>query len=619
MPEKEITVVFQPFGKRARIPTGNTLLDAARLCGVFIPSICGGRGRCGKCRVRVLEPDAVEPATRAEADLIGRQTTEQQIRLACLTVPRRNLTVEIPEESREAAPDILVEGLGYEITVDPVVTKHYVELVPPTLEDPMADIERLRRSLSEKGLDVQEEGWGCLQHGPDEMRGAAWKATASVWRASRLIRIQGGDTTGVAFGAAVDVGTTTIVCYLVDLLTGKTLASDSALNPQIPYGEDVITRLAFARSSKANRAKLHSVVVACISKLISNCCRASGLQAEDVLDVCMVGNTVMHHLALDLPTTYLGVSPFSPVVRKGLDLSAQQIGLKLNPDTPVHALPCLAGYVGADTCGVILASRIYEADDISMAIDIGTNGEIVLGGSRGLTVCSCAAGPALEGAHIRFGMRAAQGAIQRVKIEGNEVRVKTIGDRPPIGIAGAGIIDSVAAMFAAGAIGQDGRFRAHPRVRKRDGMKEFVLVERSESGIQTDIVMTQRDIREVQLAKAAIFTGASTLMGLSDKKAEDIATLYVAGAFGNFIDFEGAKMIGLIPDIPSDRLKFIGNGAAAGAKLALLSQSLREVSEHIAEKVSYVELTCAPNFTANYMDATYLPHKDPRRSPSVRI
>jgi len=610
MPDMEVTVTFQPFGKRAIIQRGKTLLDAARLCGVFIPSICGGRGRCGKCRVRVLDGNAVEPPTQAEADLLGRQAADQGTRLACMTIPRKDLIVEIPEESREAAPDILVEGVGYEIAVDPIVTKHYLVLRPPTLDDPMADLERVRHGLSEKGLDVQEEAWSCLQQGPDELRKAGWKVTASVWRSRRLFRIQRGDTTRQALGAAVDVGTTTIVCYLVDLATGKTLASDSALNPQIPYGEDVVSRLAFARLSKENRAKLHSAVVGCISGLISNCCKESGRSVEDVLDVCIVGNTVMHHLALDLPTTYLGVSPFSPVVRKGLDLVAGQIGLRLNPDTPVHALPCLAGYVGADTCGVILASRIYEAEETSMAIDIGTNGEIVLGDSRGLTVCSCAAGPALEGAHIRFGMRAAQGAIQRVKIEGGEVRVKTIGDKPPVGIAGAGIIDSVAAMLAAGAIGWDGRFKTHPRVRKRGGMKEFVLVKASETGIGSDIVMTQRDIREVQLAKAAIYTGATTLMDLSGTKPEDISTLYIAGAFGNFIDFESAKRIGLIPDVPLDRLRFIGNGAAAGAKLALLSQSLREVSEHIAEKIRYVELTCSPNFTSNYMDATYLPHKD---------
>jgi uncharacterized 2Fe-2S/4Fe-4S cluster protein (DUF4445 family) len=361
------------------------------------------------------------------------------------------------------------------------------------------------------------------------------------------------------------------------------------------------------------------LVVDEVSKLLTNCCRKAGASLDDVLDVCIVGNTVMHHLALGLPTNYLGVSPFSPVVRRGFNSTAGQIGLKINPDTPVHALPTLAGYVGADTCGVILASRIFEAEDISMAIDIGTNGEIVLGNRDGLTVCSCAAGPAMEGAHIRHGMRAADGAIQRVNIKGGDVRIKTIGGKPPVGIAGAGIIDSVAEMLLSGAIGNDGRFREHTRVRSSGNMKEFVLVEAAETGIGDDIVMTQRDVREVQLAKAAIYTGASTLLQYAGLSPEDVAVLHVAGAFGNFVEWAKAKAIGLIPDIPIERLNFIGNGAGAGAKLALLSRSQREVSEHIAEKVNYIELTCSADFTGNYMNATYMPHKELDRFPSVKL
>lgn len=618
MQERGITVVFQPLGKRSTLGPGMSLLDGARLCGVFVPSICGGRGKCGKCKVRVRDPSALEPPSQAETDLLGKQDLTRGIRLACMALPRRNLTVEIPEESRQAAPDILVEGLEYQITIDPTVTKHYVVLEPPTLDDPLADFERLRRALAKIGLDVEEESISSLVRGPDLMRAAEWRVTAAVWNSRRLIRVEPGDVTRRALGAAVDVGTTTIVCYLVDLLSGRTVSTDSVLNPQIPYGEDVVTRLAYARTGRENASRLHNLVASSVSRLISSCCRQQGVRTSDVFDVCIVGNTVMHHIALGLPTAYLGVSPFSPVVRRSLDLTAQVVGLKLNPDTPVHALPTLAGYVGADTCAVILASRIYEATETSMAIDIGTNGEIVLGDSSGLTVCSCAAGPALEGAHIRFGMRAAQGAIQRVKIEGDHVSLKTIGNTPPSGLAGAGIIDAVAAMRRDGALGEDGRFRDHPRVRQGDGMKEFVLARADQTGIGMDIVMTQRDIREVQLAKAAIHSGASTLMEYLDKDPEEISALYVAGAFGNFIDFTSAKIIGLIPDIPLDRLRFIGNGAAAGAKLALLSRSLREVSNHIAEKIRYVELTCATNFTKNYMDSTYLPHKDSWKFPSLR-
>jgi len=615
---QQITVTFQPSGKRSQIAEGKTILDAARLCGEFIPSVCGGRGKCGKCVISVPDPDSVRPPSGAELDLLGSDGDDHE-RLACLTLPRRDLIVEIPPKSREASPDILVEGLDYEITLDPIVTKHHLKMSAPTLDDPVADFERLRRSLSELGIEVSEEGWQCLERGPEVLREANWDVTASLWSAHRLIRIQPGDKTYCAVGAAIDVGTTTLVCYLVDLLTGETLASDSALNPQIPYGEDVVTRLAFQTASSKNGTKLHQLVIGEISRLISRCCRKIGVCTTDVLDVCIAGNTVMHHIALGLPTKYLGVSPFTPVVRNGVDTTAEKVGLKLHADTPVHALPTLAGYVGADTTGVILASRIYEAEDLSMAIDIGTNGEIVLGDSRGLTVCSCAAGPALEGAHIKFGMRAARGAIQRVKIDGDRVQLKTIGGGPPVGIAGAGIIDAVAEMFRTGVIGPEGRFRDHPQVRTRNGMKEFVLTSKDETGLDTDIVMTQKDIREVQLAKAAIYTGAASLLEEEGKDIDDVSTLFIAGAFGNFIDFQSAKLVGLIPDIEMDRFKFIGNGAAAGAKLALLSKSLREVAEHLAGKVEYVELTCTPNFTKNYMDATYLPHRDPGRFASVEI
>jgi len=616
MPDEEITVTFQPSGKRISVPPGTTLLEAARMCGEYVPSICGGRGLCGKCRVMVLDSKAVNRPTRAEEELLGRHS--RGMRLACLTVPRNDLIVEIPAESREASPEILIQGLDYQVNIDPIVTKHYLEIPAPSLEDPVADFERLRRSLRGIGIELEEEGLWCLRHGSDVMRRADWKLTAAVWHSKRLVRIQGGDTTNCSLGAAIDIGTTTVVCHLVDLNTGETVASDSALNPQIPYGEDVVTRLAFQLGSRKNGNKLQSLVVMEISRLIERCCSRVGVDVKDVLEVSIAGNTVMHHIALGLPSAYLGVSPFSPVVRSGIDVTAKDIGLKLHPDTPVHALPVLAGYVGADTCAVILSSRIYESEDTAMAIDIGTNGEIVMGGSKGLTVTSCAAGPALEGAHIRFGMRAAEGAIQSVRIRKDEVIVKTIGDKPPVGLAGSGIIDAVAEMLKAGVIGRDGRFRDHPRVRSGNGMKEFPLVEASDTGLESDIVMTQKDIREVQLAKAAIFTGACALMEASGKKPGDISTLYVAGAFGNYIDFDSAKTIGLIPDIPTDRIRFIGNGSVIGAKLTLLSRSLREVAEHVADKVNYLELTCTTNFSSNYMDATYLPHKDLDRFPSLR-
>ncbi len=616
MDERRIEVTFQPSGKRAEIEDNKTILDAARRCGEFIPSVCGGRGKCGKCRVVIRDQGSVREPSGAELDILG-SDVEENVRLACLTVPIQDVTVEIPPESVEGFPDILVEGMDYEIALDPVITKHHLELEEPTLDDPIADFERLRGKADDLGIAVEEVGWKCLKDGPKILRNAHWDVTLSLWNGHKVVRVEPGDTTHRSVGAAIDIGTTTLVCYLVDLLSGETLASDSSLNPQIPYGEDVVTRLAFESGSSKNGKLLHSLVAEEISRLISRCCSYVGVCSSHVLDVCLAGNTVMHHISLGLPTKYLGVSPFTPVIQRGVETTAGEMGINIHPDTPIHALPILAGYVGADTTGVILASRIYEAEETSMAIDIGTNGEIVLGDSDGLTVCSCAAGPALEGAHLKFGMRAAKGAIQKVRIEGSVIDFRAIGDAPPVGLAGAGIIDTVGELAKNEIIGRDGRFKDHPRIREREGVKEFVLVPQEKTGLDSDIVMTQKDIREVQLAKAAIYTGAASLLEAMDKTIEDVSTLFVAGGFGNYIDFSSAKRIGLIPDIDNKRLKFIGNGAAVGAKLALLSRPLREMAEKIAESITYLELTCTNNFTGNYMDATYLPHKDPEAFPSL--
>ncbi len=617
MSEEDIWVTFQPYGKRVRVTRGTNILEAARLAGVFIPSLCGGRGLCGKCRVKVSDESSLAKPDPSEAALLGADAGP--FRLACRAVPRASISVEIPPESMASAPQILVNGTDWEITIDPAVSKFHLRLEPPTLEDPAADFERVRGALSKLGVEITEYGLQTLRDGPRVLRDSGWEVTATVWDSRRLIRIQPGDTSSSLYGVAVDVGTTTVVCQLVDLTTGKTVQSESILNPQIPYGEDIVTRLSLSRKSPSDEQTLHKVLVEGISSMIQNCCRRQGIDPEDVLEVSVVGNTVMHHMAMGLPSSFLGESPFSPVMKRGIDLTARDVGLALHPDTNIHALPTLAGYVGADACAVILASRIYEEKETSMAIDIGTNGEIVLGSEAGLTTCSCAAGPALEGAHITFGMRASEGAIEKVRIDGERVVYETIGGGPPVGICGSGVIDAVAQMLLAGIIGREGRLRPHPRVRTRNGVKEFVLVEGKHTGMGRDIVVTQKDIREVQLAKAAIYTGASSLMDHTGNRPEDIQTVYVAGAFGNYIDFRSAKTIGLIPDIPIERLRFIGNAAITGAKLSLISRSSRQLAEHVAQKVRYVELTCTPGFNQRYMDATYLPHRDPSRFPSVRL
>ena len=407
-------------------------------------------------------------------------------------------------------------------------------------------------------------------------------------------------------GLAVDIGTTKIAVYIVDLATGQTLVARGAMNPQIAYGEDVIARLVFASKGLDEATTMARLLAEGLSQLAADACAAIGARPSDIVDAVVVGNTAIHHLFLRLPVQQLAAAPYVPAVRAAVDVKARAIGLKIAPGAYVHLLPNIAGYVGADHVAMLLATGVADATDTTLAIDIGTNTEMCLTHRGGMTSLSCASGPAFEGAHIKFGMRAAPGAIERVRIAaGGRAEYKTIGDEPPVGLCGSGILDVVAQLRLAGLL--DGRGRlAGSRVREADGDVEFVIAEERETGNGRAITVTQHDIRELQLAKGAIRCGIEALLQEADIAARDLDRVIIAGAFGTYIDVESAITIGLLPVLPLDRISQVGNAAGTGARLALISRAHRQQAQAIARRVSYLELARTPCFMRNFAEAMYL-------------
>jgi uncharacterized 2Fe-2S/4Fe-4S cluster protein (DUF4445 family) len=396
------------------------------------------------------------------------------------------------------------------------------------------------------------------------------------------------------------------------------------MNPQIRWGEDVMSRIAYAMDGPSALKNLQTAVVQRINGTLDEFLQKANVKRENIYEMVVVGNTAMHHLFLKLHTRFLGRSPFTPVVRGSVDVKASTLGLNINPNANVHVLPVIAGFVGADCVGCILSTEMYKSDELCFLIDIGTNTEIVIGNKDDIVACSCASGPAFEGAHIKYGMRASTGAIERVKIDPEtlEVRYKTVGDVKPVGICGSALVDIVAEMLKAGVINTEGTFNeglVNSRIRRgEDRIHELVLAWGEEAETRKDIVITQTDIRELQLAKAAMYTGATILMKKLGITNEDIKRVFIAGAFGNYIDPENARTIGMYPDVPLERIWFVGNAAGSGARLALISRKTRQEAEIISNRVRYFELAADPSFQDEFLKAVYLPHKELERFPHVK-
>jgi uncharacterized 2Fe-2S/4Fe-4S cluster protein (DUF4445 family) len=457
-----------------------------------------------------------------------------------------------------------------------------------------------------KNLDID---FHALTKLPTLMRQNKGQITATVWNEKEIIDIEPNEVT-TSYGLAIDIGTTTVVVYLLELETGRRIAIESMTNPQVAYGEDVVSRISHVIAAEDGLKQLGEIIRTGINSLIEQVIKKININNYQIQELTVVGNSIMHHLFLKLTPEFIGRSPFVPVTHMHMNVKARDVGINVNPSGNVHVLPLEAGYVGADNVGVLIVSEIYKSHEISLVIDIGTNGELVLGNNEKLFSVSCAAGPALEGAHIKFGMRAAAGAIESVKIDKNfEPTYKTIGNEKPRGICGSGIIDVVAELFRVGIIEKNGRFAdlETPRLRRNNKVNEYVLEWASKAGINTDIVISQKDVREVQLAKGAMYAGAIILMNKFGCTKLD--RIMLAGAFGNYIDKKSAMLIGLYPDCELERVVSIGNAAGEGAIMALLSKEKREEAKRIARAVEYIELTLEKDFEPEFMDAMYFPHR----------
>jgi uncharacterized 2Fe-2S/4Fe-4S cluster protein (DUF4445 family) len=595
---------FQPVGRRGESTAEKSLLDVARQMGVGLSGLCGGHGKCRACKVRMLEGKVSDP-TPSEEETFTPEQLQAGWRLACQAYPRSDCKVHVPLESMTAPQRTQVEGLEIRIPAEPSVRAYRVRLQESTLANVRADDESLLQTLNrENDLSCKRTDIEVLRRFSPLLRSWDWECQASVHR-EEVVAVA--PWPKPVLGFAVDLGTTKIAGYLVDLKDGRTLASKGVMNPQISYGEDIISRIQGVLSSDAVGADLQRVAVESLNQLASDLCREAGAAATDIVDAVMVSNTAMHHLLLGLPVKQLVLAPFVPSVSGALTCKARDIGLKVAPGVYVHFLPNIAGFVGGDHVAMLLATLEAKPKGLVMALDIGTNTEVSLVDGDAISSVSCASGPAFEGYHIRHGMRAARGAIEKVRIENNAIQLQTIDDAAPAGLCGSGVLDAMAQLYLAGIVDGSGRMLdGHPRVRVGQEYREFVLVEAGESGAPMTVVLTQHDIRELQLAKAAIRTGIQVLLATNGRKEQDLDQVIIAGAFGSYIDVASAVAIGMMPPLPLERFKQVGNAAGMGAKMALISSSQRRKARELAGRVKYVELGSAPQFSEIFLHACSL-------------
>jgi uncharacterized 2Fe-2S/4Fe-4S cluster protein (DUF4445 family) len=627
------TVVFQPSGVRGKVKDGATILNAARELGAGLESVCGGKGTCGKCKIKIEEGyfaaygitsalSSIETIKAAPEKLIGWAQQKQGYRLACQSRIHGDVVVFVPEESRKGQQVVRKEANNKKIKLNPAVRKYYVELINATLHDPLGDFERLQNALeSEYQLKNLTIDYPVLLKLQNTVRKENWNVTISVWKHKEIIDVEAGkDTRG--YGLAVDIGTTTVAGYLCDMITGEVLATESMMNPQVAYGEDLMSRISYAVKAKNGLKTLQQVIIKGLNEIAEKAAARAGIKRSAIIDMAVVGNTCIHHLFLGIDPAQLGRSPFVPAIHHSVDVKARDLGLKIAAGAYVHVLPNEAGFVGADNVGVLIAEEPYNQDEMELIIDIGTNGELILGNRKKLLSTSCATGPAFEGAEIRHGMRASAGAIEKIKIDPRtkEVQFKVIGDDHwnievknigAKGICGSGIFDVAAQMFLSDIIDKSGRFNKKLdtiRYRVKDNEPEFVIAWAKETSINHDIVVCQKDIRAIQLAKGAMYCGAKIMMNKLGVNKLDRVIL--AGAFGSFIDKSSAAVIGLFPDCDPKCVYAVGNAAGDGARIALLNVDKRDEADLRARQVEYIELTVAPEFNTTFTRALTFPNAE---------
>jgi uncharacterized 2Fe-2S/4Fe-4S cluster protein (DUF4445 family) len=598
-----LRIEFQPLGRHVEGQRGQDILETAREAGVGIASLCGGQGVCGACRVQILEGN-VTPLTSIEREVFSADELASGYRLACLTRPQGDLKVYIPPRSLTTEQRLQIEGQLRPTDVAPAVQAVPLQLSPPTLTDLRSDVTRLADALQQRagaeGLTVDP---ALLRELSTQLRQEGWSGVVGL-RDGEVVSFH--PASRGPLGLAVDLGTTKVAGYLIDLAAGEILGADAIMNPQIPYGEDVMARITFVLQEEGGRDTLQRVIVEGLNRLAQGLCTRAGRRPDEIAEAVVVGNTAMHHLFLGLPVSQLGLAPYVPAVTDPLNVKARDLDLGFAPGACVHLLPNIAGFVGADHVAMLLATGLWEEDKIVVGLDIGTNTEVVLKAGNRLLTCSTASGPAFEGAHIRFGMRAATGAIERVRLADSRVEYQTIGNVPPVGLCGSGILDAIAQLRQAGVMDRMGRIKSHPCTRQGEKGLEFVIAEAKKSGANEDITISRADVSEIQLAKGAMRAGMRILLSEAGLTEADVEGIVVAGAFGTYIDVVSAVTIGMFPPLPLDRFQQVGNAAGMGARLALLSVSQRAKTLEIARRAEYVELTNEQNFSAEFARAMVL-------------
>lgn len=619
-------VLFLPDDIAIAVESHETILDAAVKAGISLKSSCGGAGTCSRCRV-------VIKSGQARVDSTGKLTEEDLARgyvLACQTYPLSDMEVEVPKSSRLAEHQVLTsqdkESDQIITPTDPLFRKIKLELPEPTLDDHIDDISRL---ISELGKAVNVDSpcidLAIIQKLPQTLRKGNWKVTVSladIKGRTEIVNVEPGWDYEKYYGLALDIGTTTVVAHLVDLESGRSLGVEGTYNKQAVFGDDVISRIIYAVEHKKGLEQMQTTIITTINELIDTLVDDNQVDYNDIWYITCAANTTMTHLLLGIDPEYIRLEPYVPAFISINPISAVDLGLKANPRARIYCLPGIASYVGGDITAGVEVTGIDKQEGINLFIDVGTNGEMVLGNSDWLVACACSAGPAFEGGGITYGMRAMDGAIEHIRVTPGTLDVywETVGDKKPVGICGSGLIDCISTLREAGVIDRTGNFLPLPdneRVQTLDGEKIFILIPAEESGTGMDITISQTDIKDLIRSKAAVFAGIQTMLKTVGLPMEAIEKVYVAGGFGRYINLQDAIKIGMFPDLPPEKFKYIGNSSIKGAKMALLSKKARREAEKLAEKITYIELSIGNDFMEEFVSALFIPHTNVDLFPSI--
>jgi uncharacterized 2Fe-2S/4Fe-4S cluster protein (DUF4445 family) len=660
-------IIFQPSGRRGEVAKGMTIIEASRRVGVDIEALCGEKKVCGKCKVRIEEGfyekygiqssrNNVSPWMEEEEKFVNEEQRDLGYRLGCCAKIEGDLLIFVPEESRAGKQIVSKAARDIPIDWNPAVKEYYVEVIEPTFEHPTGDFERLQDELNRQfGLrDLSIDYWALMKM-PARLRDKRrWAMTVSIWMDKEIIRVLPGKKEGANYGLAVDIGTTTVAAYFCNLKTMEVIETVSMMNPQCKYGEDVMSRITYHMMNEDGLERMSNDMIEGLNTLVKQAVESTyppkkkkkvkegeqvietweevpeegktylRLEPKDIVDMTIVCNTAMHHILLKLDPEFVGLAPFPPVIHRSLDIKARDLKIKINDSAYVHVLPNEAGFVGADNVGVLIAEAPYKSDEVQLLIDIGTNGELVLGNKEKLISSSCATGPALEGAQLAFGMRAAPGAIERIKVdpETHAVDYKVIGrdawlsfskpeEMKTKGICGSGILDVLAELYTSGVIVKSGVFNKTQksnrfRLNADTKQPEFVIAWANETSIEKDVVVTQKDVRQIQLAKGALYTGCKLMMRKMNIDKVDVVK--IAGAFGTHVDRTKALIMGLFPDCPIEKILSVGNAAGDGARAALLNREKRVEANWVSRNVEYIELTVEKDFQVQFMESMQIPH-----------